>query len=173
MSYNTPFLFEEENSVIRVLEEQIREKIPVVSKIEYNTLGYTEENNHVIGLGIYKKGLAEIPDAIGDLRFLKILELDENKFSSLPETIGNLQMLEILHIWRNVKNNNISSLSKNIGKLQSLQELNLENNQLTNLPDTMVNLNALKTLQLKGNPLSSLSKGGKNVLDKLGNTIIR
>jgi len=57
------------------LEKMIGEAIPKVWKIEWNTFGYMEESGHVVGLGLYNKNLSSLPESIGNLRSLQILNL--------------------------------------------------------------------------------------------------
>ena len=57
-----------------------------------------------------------------------------NKLNMLPESIGNLKALEVL----NISNNNLSILPDSIAKLKALESLSLHDNQLTDLPDRVI-----------------------------------
>ena len=76
--------------------------------------------------------LTSLPESIGDLRSLKILDLDYNQLTNLPETIINLQNLEDLR----VAHNQLMTLPDTIGNLRQLKiletnKLYLEGNQST------------------------------------------
>ena len=164
-----------EYNVLVALREIIGEDIPEVDKIEMQRFGFTAEKNHIIGLGLFQKGLRSFPDKITNLKSLKILRLDSNiltsistsisslkslkklylnsnEMSSLPDIIGNLKSLEVL----NLEYNKLSSLPQSIDSLKSLKTLDLGSNDLSSLPNTIGNLNSLETLNLYNNRLSSL-----------------
>ena len=67
---------------------------------------------------------------------LRELILRENDLISIPETIGKLDSLQIL----NIGGNQLSVLPISIGKLELLKKLNLEYNQLTTLPESIIAL---------------------------------
>ena len=119
-------------------------KIPKVSRVEYNTFGYVEEQNHVVQLGLYNKKVTSLPESIGSLTLLTELNLEENELSSLPDTIGNLKSLTELYL----NNNQLSSLPDTIDNLKSLTILNLTMNSLSSLPDTIKKW--LKNLEKNG-----------------------
>ncbi len=83
-----------------------------------------------------------IPNSIGRLEALRILNLWDNDIKSLPESIGNLKNLQFL----NLLGNHISYLPKTFGNLEKLQFLVLRDNPLTKLPSTMSNLKNLKKI---------------------------
>ena len=47
------------------------------------------------------KQISSLPETIGQLTALHILDLEENQLSSLPETIGHLITLWQLDVWCN------------------------------------------------------------------------
>jgi len=141
-----------EYDVMVELERLVGERIPQVSKVEWNTFGFVAENGHVVQLGLYKKGLTSLPETIGNLKSLQELYLHENKLTSLPETIGNLTSLKELWLYEN----KLTSLPETIGNLTNLKELYLWSNNLTSLPETLWQLTGLKVLGLGGNNLTSL-----------------
>jgi Leucine-rich repeat (LRR) protein len=59
---------------------------------------------------------------------LRHLDLSNNKFESLPDEIGSLSNLVVL----NLSNNNISSLPYGLMELKSLKSLNLDGNPIPN-----------------------------------------
>jgi len=115
----------EQTKAIKNLEKLIGE-IPTVSEIEWNTFGVkVQQDNQIVGLNLYKKGLTSLPNTIGNLTSLKELYLENNQLTSLPDTIGNLT---------------------------SLKELQLGSNPLTSLPENVKK--ALKKLKKQGCKIS-------------------
>jgi Leucine-rich repeat (LRR) protein len=68
--------------------------------------------------------------------------------NSLPEGIGKLKSLRLLNVGRN----NLCSLPCSIGSLSSLEVLYLYENDLRSLPRSMKDLSKLRVLGLDGNP---------------------
>ena len=94
----------------------------------------------------------KIPNNIGDLDYLRELNLDENLINNLPDNITDLDSLRILRLNKNLLN----VLPDNIGGLTPLEELYLSRNQLTSIPESIGNLNNLKKLFIIENLLISL-----------------
>ncbi|MFX1433473.1 MAG: GTP-binding protein [Promethearchaeota archaeon] len=97
----------------------------------------------------FKGNLTELPNNLGNLISLKILDLSSCELVRLPESIGNLEGLNTLDLY----NNNLISLPDSIGKLKQLEILNLETNNLETVPDSIGHLVSLKRISLKNNPL--------------------
>ncbi len=101
--------------------------------------------------------LKEIPTEIGDLTYLKSLDLENNQIQDL-KPLGKLANLTELYMQNNqikslkgleklitltalgLQNNQIQDL-KPLGKLVNLTHLFLENNQVQKLPKFLLNLN--------------------------------
>jgi hypothetical protein len=97
-------------------------------------------------------GLSTLPDAIGQLVHLKVLDCHNNDLGSLPHNIDKLSCLEVL----DCRYNRLTSLPNEIGSLICLQVLNCSNNQLSSLPYVIKDLRCLKVLNCSDNKLSSL-----------------
>lgn len=115
--------------------------------------------------------LITLPESVGNLASLELLDCSANRFTSLPEEIGNLKSLKILYCGYNdhltslpesIGNlsslkalycgySQISSLPENIGNLSSIRTLSFLENRLTSLPESIVNLSSLESLVCKGN----------------------
>lgn len=93
-----------------------------------------------------------LPDSIGKLSSLILLDLSENRIVALPTTISNLASLTKLDL----HSNRILELPDSIGDLFSLLHLDLRANQLTSLPSTFGRLMRLEELDLSSNHFSSL-----------------
>ncbi len=132
-------------------------------------------NPNAQDIRIENNQLTELPDSIGNLKFLnriiannnqisKIspklaeiqnftdLRLDENNLTKIPETIFNLKSLFVLYL----KSNNIEKLSTKIGKLKQIKKLCLQNNKLKILPKEIGELKNLTHLYLANNPIEYL-----------------
>lgn len=119
------------------------------------------------------KDITELPVEIGELTWIKHLNLSYNNINELPSSISNLVNLETLLITRN----QISRLPSGLGNLQKLKILDLSYNplvkvnkeigllcnldsldasfcELRNLPVETTNLINLKRLNLEENPMA-------------------
>lgn len=96
------------------------------------------------GLWLYwQDGLKEIPDAIGDLIYLKTISLTRCEIAALPDSITNLVNLETLRI----DQTNIAELPEDIGNLTSLTYLDISETKITELPKSIYNLTLSKFLR--------------------------
>lgn len=69
---------------------------------------------------ISRNFLTELPDWLGELTSLKVLDASENRLVALPGTMGGASLEQVL-----LKGNNLSSLPDSIGDLKSLQKLDV------------------------------------------------
>lgn len=120
--------------------------IPIVDRIEYNTIGVKIDDNNIVELGLYDCELIALPNSISNLKSLKKLYVGQNKLTILPDSIIQLTSLQILDF----RNNKLKTLPQAIGNLKSLKKLYLGQNQLTILPDSITNLELLQILDLGG-----------------------
>jgi len=112
-------------------------------------------------LDLSSLGLSSIPSAIGSLKCLKKLFLDNNSLSTLPDELWNLTNLEELDLGRN----RISFLPPSIGDLKNLEVLYLHENILTSLPPEIGDLTFLVRFSIAQNQLSSLPSSFSNLTD--------
>jgi Leucine-rich repeat (LRR) protein len=140
--------------------------------------GIRVRNNRVEEIHIYRNNLVgTLPEEMGNLKNLKILELKMNQISgtipasiwdltdltwlslrsnqligTIPAEIGNLTNLKVLYLFENQLE---GSIPAGIGELVQLQELHLARNQLTGtIPSELGNLRDLTILILSGNQLT-------------------
>lgn len=88
--------------------------------------------------------------SIEQIYCLETLYLSNQQLKSIPDEIGILINLTIL----NLSDNQLKSIPKEIGNLINLTILNLSNNQLTNIPEDIGNLTKLEILDLSENQLT-------------------
>ncbi|CAF1044044.1 unnamed protein product, partial [Didymodactylos carnosus] len=96
--------------------------------------------------------LTQLPDEIGSLTNLRLLEVRENLLKSLPESLTQLQRLESLDLG----SNEIEQLPSGIGRLASLRELWLDINELNQIPVDIGHLKRLQCLDISDNKLTQL-----------------
>lgn len=118
-----------------------------------------------------KGGIKTIPNDIGRMKLLTILNLNNNSLSSLPESIIECSRLRDVYLAGNplrifpllptsivkldLRDTKISSIPDFIGNYTKLQLLNLDSNPIRSLPDSINNLINLKELFLV--PLTYIS----------------
>ncbi len=145
-----------------------------------NSNSYIVYNGHIIAIfythDIRKSELKRLPENLGNLKELLILELIHVRIKKIPTSIGKLKKLIFLRLYYNfdlyflpesigelsnlidlfLKDNNLIRLPESIGNLSELTNINLKNNNITLLPESFKKLN-LCTIDLQGNPIRSLS----------------
>ncbi|KAI4311849.1 hypothetical protein MLD38_036712 [Melastoma candidum] len=87
----------------------------------------------------------EVPESVGRLDSLRILELNPNKIKRLPTSICDLTNLLVLDVSNNPLDEGIP---EEIGRLSALQELDLSHSKIRFLPATFSQLTSLKSLTL-------------------------
>ena len=104
--------------------------------------------------------MREIPDSIGQLSNLEVLDLHGNKLSMLPGSVRNLINLRIL----NLSNNRFAELPiGSIFSLPCLKEVYAASNALTAafFPMTVDIVRSLQVLDISNNSLASISFGSE------------
>lgn len=98
--------------------------------------------------------LTEIPEWLGQLTRIQVLDISYNRLEMLPESIGYLTQ-----IWRlDLSNNKLKALPDSINQLTQLWRLDLSNNKLRSLPETINQLTQLESLDLRSNELNFLPR---------------
>ena len=96
--------------------------------------------------------LESIPESIGNLTELEVLNLSYNNLITLPKTIKNLKKLRILDLsW-----NNFAEIPRIILQLPLLQVLNLDHNYVEEIPEEIFNSMEKVNISLENNPLSKI-----------------
>ncbi|ORX86686.1 L domain-like protein [Anaeromyces robustus] len=86
-----------------------------------------------------------LPDSIGNLKNLRILDLSYNRLKTLPKSIGNLKNLKKLNLSENF---DFSELPDSIGNLENLHTLSLKKTNLESLPESLGNSENLTSLSV-------------------------
>ena len=94
--------------------------------------------------------LTFLPESIGDLRYLEVLDLKDNRIIALPDKFGCLERLLKL----NLDGNCLQTVPDSLGNLQTLSELSLAKNQIKHIEqDCLTRLCNLVMLSLHQNQL--------------------
>ena len=115
-------LVKEERDFLIELENSLGITIPNYDNIKNHQVGYMSKNSHIISLAISGVSLERLPNSIGNLKFLKYLNIGSNKLTNLPDSIGNLRELEELNL---VYTSKLKALPKSFWDLKSLKSLNI------------------------------------------------
>jgi Leucine-rich repeat (LRR) protein len=103
--------------------------------------------------------LTTLPDCIGDLKSVLLLDVGSNRLEQLPDRIGDMTKLDLL----DAQNNQLTTLPERIGDLKC-RDLLLTDNQLTKLPERICDMEKLEELAVARNRLTELPEH----IDKLG-----
>ncbi|XP_035660896.1 uncharacterized protein LOC118405500 [Branchiostoma floridae] len=91
-----------------------------------------------------------VPEDIGTLKNLQVLDLQYSGLESLPGGIGELEQLGYL----NIAGNKFTSVPEQIMMLSNIGKLILSDNKISRLPVTLSRLATLKDMNITGNPLT-------------------
>lgn len=102
--------------------------------------------------------MKSFPDSIGDLENLTELTIDNgNSYvmsAKVPESIGNLRKLKVLNLAN--AQVGVTDLPISLGKLDQLETLDLTGNQYSVLPKSVSSISNLNNLNLNFNSLVDL-----------------
>ncbi|TXT57277.1 MAG: hypothetical protein BAJALOKI2v1_490002 [Promethearchaeota archaeon] len=102
-----------------------------------------------------------IPQEIGELEFLRTLEISENDIKSLPKSVQNLTQLREI----NLKLNKIQKFPLSITKTKSIEKINFSFNFIDTIPQKIEDLEKIEYLNLKHNQIEKIP----SELGQLGN----
>lgn len=143
--------------IMLCLEEGILAPIYNLKKLEIFALEQFKKLPDSIGeltqlkmLNLCANVLENISENIGRLHRLQYLNLDSNQLTKLPQSLGQLKRLE----WLELGQNNLEILPESIGQLSNLRYLNLTYNKIQALPNSFYELNNLTELYIEGNLLN-------------------
>ena len=110
----------------------------------------TLENLHILNCTYCN--LQVMPSFISRLSKLHVLTIDNSNLESLPESIGNLTNLTKLSLNRN----KLTTLPDTCRELTNLNKLILSHNQFESITESMTDLSSLQTLNLSDNHITAL-----------------
>ncbi|RYZ87992.1 MAG: hypothetical protein EOP06_11745 [Proteobacteria bacterium] len=117
------------------------------------------EMPNLVSLELGSNRFGELPDELGRMVQLQSLNLS-SVFAKLPESLGNLENLHLLEI----DHNSLTRLPDWIRKLTGLQSLAVNHNIIEDVPDWIGELSGLEFLVLAGNRISQLPASIGNLI---------
>lgn len=105
---------------------------------------------------------ASVPEEVGKLKNLQMLDLSETGAKTLPDSFGAMSGLRHLYL----SGNAMTNFPVQVCALEGLGYLNLDRNEIASIPDEVGQMKGLKWLRLNFNKLQSLPAGAaelKNV----------
>ncbi|KAF5808308.1 putative P-loop containing nucleoside triphosphate hydrolase, leucine-rich repeat domain superfamily [Helianthus annuus] len=108
-------------------------------------------------LSLVDCGIEELPEDIGQLEYLEVLDLTRSKIKHLPDSICKLKHLRVL-ILDGCK---VCKLPEDVGQIDSLHTLDLRSTKIRDVPSSICKLKHLKELQLSN--CSGLKKLPENL----------
>lgn len=115
--------------------------IPDTLWLKFKNLEYLSlKNDHLI----------EIPEGIGFLQNLKVLDLSGNDFKVLPKSFANLYNLNEIYL-NDEKYMDVDKSINVIRNLPNLKILHLENDNLKRLPESIIQITTLEALYINNN----------------------
>jgi len=120
---------------IEELPSQLHKSLPLLSNM------YLHRNN-----------LVRLPEDLGCLKHLTVLDLSKNHLRGVPESIKDLKALKTLDL----SHNQLKELDQNIFELSSIEYLVAVGNRISILPDSVRNLTNLFGLYLSKNQIISV-----------------
>src|SRR5215471_21780127 len=96
--------------------------------------GISAQQNSVLLLNYWRKGLDEVPPEIFNHLEIEILILADNRLTRVPEEIGKLRRLRMLDIGHN----QISDLPETLAQIEDISDyLYLHDNRLTEIRESL------------------------------------
>ena len=130
LSYQGIAVSQQDYHVLSIFAEICAEHIPIVDNVEHDTFGCVIIEGNITQLGLFNRKIKKIPDELGQLKALVLLDLDGNGLTQISEAITDLHNLKTLDL----RNNQLQSLPDSISRLTALETLWLENNNINYLP---------------------------------------
>jgi len=120
--------------------------------INERELIYEIEGSNITKLKIPFQEISQLPENIGYLTKLKVLDIKGNKLKSLPNSFKNLINLEMLDLSVNYGIN----LPNDLSIFRKLKELNIACCNLPKILDSLVELKNLKKLNISSNRITKI-----------------
>lgn len=133
-------------------------------------------------LGVHYNQIEQLPDNIGNIRYLSNLRLNNNPLGSNPFPASFSKLRALRDLWLSkcglteipavlqplsnlqfldVSGNALTTVPDWIGEMRGLSDLNLSNNRITQLPESLGNARFLRKLAIYGNAIAALPQSIK------------
>jgi len=120
--------------------------------VKDSELKYEIEGTNIIKLEIPFQKIEQLPENIGSLTKLKVLDVKGNKLKSLPKSFEKLTNLEMLDLSVNYG----IKLPNDFSLFRKLKELNIAYCNLPIILDSLIELKNLKKLNISSNRISKI-----------------
>jgi Leucine-rich repeat (LRR) protein len=148
--------FDEDTMAVRKILDTNRLTGVAVGEVITSTVVIDRKTNDAVKrigeLKLQNRNISVIPQHLGQLTGLTLLDLDSNKIGAIPAAIGKCAALGFM----TAASNSLTGLPAEMGKLDSLKTLILSHNSLASLPAEIGGLRALERLQVDFNSLAAL-----------------
>jgi Leucine-rich repeat (LRR) protein len=91
------------------------------------------------------------------------IRINGNELSAIPEEIGYLSNLEIIDMSTNL----ISAIPNSLGSLKKIKKLNLKENKIAKVNKSISNLTMLADVDISSNVIESIEKGAFSAMCSL------
>ncbi|CAN6449301.1 unnamed protein product [Victoria cruziana] len=148
---------EEKLENLYAMEAASSELLPVSDEVNEevaNVLREASEKN-VEQVVLSRRMLRYLPEAIGRIHSLVVLDLSSNQLEAVPDSLAGLQNLQELYLSSNL----LLALPESIGLLLRLKILDVSGNRLKALPDGISSCRSLIELDASFNELTYLPTG--------------
>ena len=122
------------------------------SRLEIPDEAGLQELYELRGVDLGERALEVLPPALGHLKALELLEIEDNGLGTLPEWLGELTQLKRLKI----SYNGLTTLPNNLRQLRALEWFDLNGNDVETLPEWLGELTQLRHLNISYNGLTAL-----------------
>lgn len=107
---------------------------------------------------LHKNNMVRLPEDLGYMQNLTVLDLSKNHLKGVPKSIKDLQALKTLDL----SHNQLTELDENIFKISSIEYLVAVGNQIHFLPNSVANLTNLFGLYLSRNQIVTIPESLHN-----------
>lgn len=130
-----------------------------MDKITFKVRLDAAEKKKATHLNLYSLGIDNLPEKLAELKWIKSIDLANNRMDTIPEVLTRMSGLEELYLGYN----NISELPPHISSFRNLKILSLKNNHIKSLPDSFGKMESLEKIDLNANKLDTLPESIKNL----------
>ena len=103
----------------------------------------------------FRYGIESLPESIGDLASLRVLDLHGNGLRSLPEGFERMRALRSLEL----AENRLTVFPRIVSEMWGLRHIGISENQLRIVPSTVGTLPNLESFSVRDNPISEIDSG--------------
>jgi Leucine-rich repeat (LRR) protein len=120
--------------------------------------------NRVTHLMIQEKNISILPESIGDMEKIEILNISHNSITDLPQSLGNLWRTPLVE-WGsfNLSNNTISTLPSSLEETRYLLAIDFSHNQFSEFPSVITQLDSLQRVTMNNNTVSEIPGSCNNM----------